>query len=241
MAPSFLDWLNYSPNLSWLDLGCGTGALSEAIIKHCQPAHLTCTDPSPEFLKKAEERLAGKADFAVGNAMAIPGNAESFDVIVSGLALNFFSNVPTAITEMKRVVTPNGIIAAYVWDYADRMDFLRIFWDTACELNPEACKFHEGVRFSICNASRLEAAFIEAGLVDVYTANLDINTIFKDFDDYWQPFMGGQGPAPGYVASLTDNEREALKEALYEKLNLQIDGRIKLLARAIAVKGMKKL
>lgn len=238
MAPVFLDWLKPSPDLNWLDLGCGTGALSETILAHGRPARLICTDPSQDFLQQTQERLAGKADFAVGNAGAIPVDSNTVDVLVSGLALNFFPDLPAALAEMKRVVKPGGTIAAYVWDYAGRMDFLRIFWDIACELHPEACHLDEGIRFPICHADRLEGAFREAGLTEISTAHLDVNTVFENFEDYWNPFLSKQGPAPGFVATLSDHQKEALREALYTKLHSRKDARISLLARAIAVKGI---
>jgi trans-aconitate methyltransferase len=92
IAPLFLSWLNIPNSLSWLDLGCGTGALSEAIIRNCKPAHLTCIDPSSEFLNKTQERLSNSATFVTGNSSNIPLPNNSVDVLVSGLALNFFHN-----------------------------------------------------------------------------------------------------------------------------------------------------
>ena len=130
-APLFLKWLNVPYHLSWLDIGCGTGALSEAVYNNCKPANLSCIDPSIKFLEKTKERLPEEVDFAVGTASNIPKANDKFDIVVSGLALNFFPDLPSAFSEMKRVLKPNGTIAAYVWDYSGRMDFLRHFWDAA--------------------------------------------------------------------------------------------------------------
>jgi ubiquinone/menaquinone biosynthesis C-methylase UbiE len=240
MAPVFLEWLNCPANLLWLDIGCGTGALSEAIFKHNKPAKLSCVDPSSEFLEKAMQRLSGNVDFSVGNASDIPRDSQIFDVVVSGLALNFFPDVNSAFAEMKRILKPNGTLAAYVWDYNDRMDFLKLFWDIACELDPDAQKLHEGFRFPICHPFRLVEIFEKAGLSDIKTSNLDISTVFRDFNDYWNPFLGGQGPAPSYVATLNEDKREQLKKALYKKLPIESDGSIKLLARAIGIQGTYK-
>ncbi|HKH63772.1 MAG TPA: class I SAM-dependent methyltransferase [Flavitalea sp.] len=238
IAPMFLNWLSCPHNLSWLDLGCGTGALSEAINKHCKPAHLSCIDPSAAFLHKAKERLIADADFSVGSASAIPKDSRTFDVVASGLALNFFPDLPAALAEMKRVVKRNGTIAAYVWDYSDRMDFLRLFWDATREVNPEDYKFDEGIRFPICNANHLKDAFQEADLNNIETSNLDIHTVFKNFDDYWNPFLGGQGPAPSYLASLNEDLQNKVKDIVLKKLSIAPDGSIRLLARAIAVRGV---
>lgn len=240
MAPVFLDWLNFPINRSWLDVGCGTGALSEAIYKKCKPANLTGIDPSAGFLEKAKMRLPHDVDFSPGSASSIPKADGAFDIIVSGLALNFIPDLDKAFSEMKRVLKANGTIAAYVWDYADRMDFLRIFWNTACQLQQDAREFDEGFRFPICNIQNLMYAFQEAGLVEIETSYLDITTGFKNFEDYWNPFLGGQGPAPGYLASLPAELREELKNTIYRNLPVAADGSINLLARAIAIRGIVK-
>ncbi|MBD0278959.1 MAG: methyltransferase domain-containing protein [Flavisolibacter sp.] len=237
IAPEFLDWLNAPHHLAWLDVGCGTGALSEAIYRKCQPATLCCMDPSAGFLEKAKERLSGAADFIIGDASHIQKVNHSFDIVVSGLALNFFPDLTPAFSEMKRVLREKGTIAAYVWDYADRMEFLRLFWDAACALDPDARNLDEGVRFPICHPNNLSNAFEEAGLKYVATTYLQINTIFRNFDDYWNPFLGGQGPAPGYLASLPEQLQQELKAKVQKKLPFEKDGSIRLLARAIAVQG----
>jgi SAM-dependent methyltransferase len=237
MAPVFLEWLHFPDNMSWLDLGCGTGALSEAICLTNNPSGLCCIDPSAEFLEKAKQKLPGNDDFAVGSASVIPKPNEMFDIVVSGLALNFFPDLPQAFLEMKRVLKPKGTIAVYVWDYAGRMDFLRLFWDAASQINPNAHKLDEGIRFPICNPDNLRNAFQQAGLSEIATTQLDINTVFKNFEDYWNPFLGGQGPAPSYLASLPPHQQEELKTILHKKLHIDQDGPIKLLARAIAVRG----
>ena len=202
MAPLFLDWLAFPKNKSWLDLGCGTGALSEAILLKSETSHLACTDPSEAFLSQAALRLKAAVELKQGSATSIPFAEHHFDIVVSGLALNFFSNVDEALQEIKRVLKPGGTIAAYVWDYAGKMEFLRLFWDAAIEADPTSRSLDEGIRFPICNATVLEKTFLQAGLAKVSTTALDINTVFNDFDDYWLPFLGAQGPAPGYLTSL---------------------------------------
>ncbi|MCB0528728.1 MAG: class I SAM-dependent methyltransferase [Saprospiraceae bacterium] len=237
MAPVFLNWINIPDNLSWLDVGCGTGALSEAIFQVNRPAYLCSVDPSPEFLEKAKAKKSFTADFFTGNASSLPLPDHTFDIVVSGLALNFFPDPSAALSEMQRVLKKDGAIAAYVWDYAGRMDFLRLFWDAAGEIDMNASKLDEGNRFPICNADHLRKQFGQSGLTDIETTFLDINTVFRDFEDYWNPFLGGQGPAPGYLASLDDDLQERIKNRLHKKLQAGPDGSIKLLARAIAVRG----
>lgn len=237
MAREFLNWLHLPHHLSWLDIGCGTGALSEMIFQHCKPSHLTCIDPSEDFLIRAKERLNNKGKFFVGRATDIPRENNSIDVVVSGLALNFFPNLESALTEMKRILKPGGLIAAYVWDYSDRMYLLRYFWDAAILIDPNSRNLDEGIRFSICSPSYLKSAFQLAGINELKVTTLDIPTLFKDFDDYWNPFLGGQGPAPSYLTSLSKDLQVELKKEIYNKLPIEPDGSIKLLGRAIAIKG----
>lgn len=237
MALEFLKWLNLSHNLKWLDIGCGTGALSEMIYQHSKPSQLTCIDPSKEFLTKAKERLNNKVEFFVGSATDIPKENNSIDAVVSGLALNFFPELDSALIEMKRISKPGGLIAAYIWDYSDRMDLLRYFWNAAILIDPNSRELDEGIRFPICNTDNLKNAFKQAGLIEVEVTKLDIMTRFKDFDDYWNPFLSGQGPAPSYLASLSKQYHEKLKKEIYNKLPIEPDGSIKLLGRAIVIKG----
>jgi len=240
IAPEFLKWLNLPSNLSWLDIGCGTGTLSEAIYQQCNPAKLSSIDPSAAFLEKAKEKLSNEIDFTIGNASRIPKTNNSFDVIVSGLALNFFSDLNSAFSEFKRIIKDHGVIAAYVWDYSGRMDFLRLFWDAAIEVNPDSKKHDEGIRFPICQEDNLRNIFLEAGLTNIDTTHLDAHTVFKNFEDYWNPFLGGQGPAPTYLASLSEDLQNEIKNILLKKLPPEPDDSIKLLGRAIAVRGTNK-
>ena len=177
------------------------------------------------------------ARFAVGDAASLPLHDHSVDVVVSGLVLNFVPDLPDALREMRRVSAPGATLAAYVWDYAARMDLLRTFWDAAVALDPAAQPLDEAVRFPICAPVPLADAFGAAGLTDVETAAIEVPMAFRDFDDYWSPFLRGIGPAPGYVASLDDDAATALRERLRADLPTESDGSIRLMARAWAVRG----
>lgn len=237
VATEFLGWLDLPPSLRWLDVGCGTGALTRAIFDRCAPTRLIGVDPSEGFLAEARERLAGNATFHVGDAMALPLPDTSLDVVVSGLVLNFVPNPAAGLAEMKRTAAPGGTIAAYIWDYAERMQLMRHFWDVAVALNPGARPLDEGVRFPLCRPEALTNLFREGGLANVKLAPIEIETRFRDFDDYWNPFLGGQGPAPSYTMSLDESTRMRLRERLRERLPIQSDGSISLIARAWAVRG----
>ncbi|HSQ04707.1 MAG TPA: SAM-dependent methyltransferase, partial [Burkholderiales bacterium] len=125
----------------------------------------------------------------------------------------------------------------YVWDYAEKMELMRFFWDAAVELNPDAAKLDEGVRFPLCRPESLRRSFEEAGLSAVDVTAIDIVTRFETFDDYWSPFLGGQGPAPAYAMSLDAKARVRLQDRLRERLPSRADGSIELTARAWAARG----
>lgn len=239
MAIKFLNWINIPYNKDWLDIGCGTGALSEAIETYNNPSNLSGIDASSGYIEKAKQRISMHQNFKVANVESLPYKDQSFDAVVSGLALNFFPNTQKALLELKRVAKLESVIAAYVWDYAERMEFLRYFWDAAVKIDTSAKNLDEGIRFSICNADNLSKAFKEAGFMEVETSFLDIETKFKDFDDYWNPFLSGQGPAPGFLKSLSKESQEKLKNNICNNLNIEPDKSIKLIGRALVVKGSK--
>ncbi|HWI81556.1 class I SAM-dependent methyltransferase [Ramlibacter sp.] len=238
LAPRFLDWLDVPHGKRWLDVGCGTGALTAAILERCAPAAVFGVEPSEGFLTAAGEQLAGAVTLHQGTATAIPLPDAAVDVVVSGLVLNFVPDQPAALREMARVSGPGGLIAAYVWDYAGRMELMRQFWDAAAALDPAAADLDEGVRFPVCRPAALEKLFVGSGLAAVEVTGLEIATPFKDFDDYWQPFLGGQGPAPAYAMSLDEPARGRLRDRLRSRLPVAADGSIALAARAWAARGV---
>lgn len=237
VAQSFVDWLSASPGLKWLDIGCGSGALSEAIINNHKPASLTAIDQSESFVRTAQKRLGSRAHCRVGNALTLSLEESSVNVTVSGLVLNFIPEPERALAEMRRVTDVGGTVAVYVWDYAGKMDFLRHFWDAAVKLKPEALSLHESKRFPDSNAEALKRLFENAGFVDIETVPIEITTHFRDFDDYWKPFLGGEGPAPSFVLSLDETEKNKLRNTLKACLSKQPDGSIAMVARAWAARG----
>ncbi|MGH2616506.1 MAG: class I SAM-dependent methyltransferase, partial [Thermomicrobiales bacterium] len=181
-----------------------------------------------------------RARFDFGDATALPFDMAAFDAVVSGLVLNFVPEPARAVAEMARVTRRDGVVAAYVWDYAGEMQLIRHFWDAAAAHDPAAQALDEGRRFAhICRPEALSVHWTDAGLREVDVWPIDVPTRFRDFDDYWVPFLGGQGPAPGYVASLGDSQRAALRDQLRATLPTAPDGSIPLTARAWAVRGMK--
>jgi SAM-dependent methyltransferase len=238
VAREFVEWLGVLPGLHWLDVGCGTGALSQAVVEQGAPAAVLGVDSSNGYVAYARARLGDeRVRFEVGDAQRLPVADHAFDAVVSGLVLNFITDVHGAIAEMRRVARFRGTVAVYVWDYGHRMDLMRYFWDAAVALDPRAKELDEGWRFPICHPARLRALFEAAGLQAVQVRAIDVPTVFRDFDDYWTPFLGGQAPAPGYCMSLPEDARAALRDLIRSRLPVDADGTIRLIARAWAVRG----
>ena len=240
VAKEFLNWLEIPSQLQWLDVGCGTGALSQTILETCDPKSVRGIDRSDGFVGYALAKITDpRAEFEVGDAQSLPVNSEMYDSAVSGLVLNFVPEPERMVSEMRRAVKTGGKVAAYVWDYADKMQLMRYFWDAVVALDPAAADLDEGPRFPVCKPDALRKLFENSGLKQVETRAIDIDTHFKDFDDYWQPFLGGQGPAPSYATSLNEEKRNKLRDQIHASLPFEPDGSIPLIARAWAVRGIK--
>jgi len=198
---------------------------------------VTGVEPSEGFLQTARENLAGRAALHRGSATSIPLSDASVDVVVSGLVLNFVPDQRAALLEMARVTVRGGTVAAYVWDYSGKMEFMRHLWDEAGKLDPDVAKMDEGARFPLCNPEALEKLFASAGLEEIAVKAIDIPTLFANFDDYWQPFLGGQGPAPAYAMSLDETARARLRDRIRGRLPTKANESISLTARAWAVRA----
>ncbi len=239
VANEFLVWIDVPATSCWLDVGCGTGALSRAILETASPKEVCGVDPSSGFIDYARN-LTGdvRARFEVGDAQALPYGDAALDAVVSGLVMNFVPEPRLAVAEMKRVARPGGTVALYVWDYAGEMQILRHFWDAAAALDRAARELDEGQRFEICSPEAIQELFSGEGLKDVSVRAIDAHAHFADFDEYWTPFLGGQGPAPGYVASLDAEGQTVLEERLRAQIPAARDGSIDLIARAWAIRAM---
>jgi SAM-dependent methyltransferase len=236
VAAVFVPWLGVPPGGAWVDVGCGTGALASTVLGLAAPARVVGVDLSPAYVATARERVTG-ASFAIGSATALPLPGAAYDAAVSGLALNFVPSPETAVAELARMVRPGGIVAVYVWDYATGMQPIRRFFDAAAEVDPAARDADEGPRFPVCRPEPLAALF--ADLDDVEVEGITVPAVFRDFDDYWTPFLGGQGPAPAYLASLDADRQAAVRDAVRARLPFAPDGSIPLSARAWAVRGRR--
>ena len=240
VAAAFVRWLSLPQGGSWLEVGCGTGALTERILALAVPAAVVAVDASEGYLAHARQAIPdARVRFEVADARRIPVEDSSEDAAVSGLVLNFVPDCERMVAEMARAVRPGGTVAVYVWDYAGRMELLRHFWDAAAALDPAASELDEGRRFPICAPEALGDLWRRARLEAVELLPIDVPTKFRDFEDYWEPFLGGQGPAPGYVASLDERRRRKLHERLRSVIPTTSTGGIELVARAWAVRGTR--
>lgn len=214
LARAFVEWLQPKSSAHWLEVGCGTGAVTSTICELCEPASVIACDPSEPFIAHARKNLSdARASFVVTGAEALPHREGGFDAIVSGLVLNFLPDPGQAVASVRERLRPGGTVAACVWDYAEGMEFLRPFWEEAVASDPRAAPLDEGRRFPLCRTAALASLFRAGGLAQVETEPLEIPTDFVTFDDYWTPFLRGTGPAPSYVASLDPLSRELLRRA----------------------------
>ena len=240
IADEFLSWLGLPSKLRWLDVCCGSGVLTAAIADGCAPLRVSGVDASAQQIEFARShRTHPDVSFETGDARALPIAEANFDVSVCGLGLNYVPEPELAVQEMRRVTVPGGEIAIYVWDYAEGTRFLREFWDVAADVDQEASAYDQGRRFPLCNPEALRKLFEGAGVEHVNTRALDITTRFVDFDDYWQPFLTGQGSAPNYLAGRDERIQNAIRECLRGSLPIGVDGAIALPARAWAVRGTR--
>ncbi|MGZ4537772.1 MAG: class I SAM-dependent methyltransferase [Blastococcus sp.] len=236
VARRFVPWLAAAGG-RWLDVGCGTGALTETVLAVAKPVEVIGVDPSAPFLEYASHHVAGPASFRLGDAQALPVDDASFDVVVSGLVLNFVPDRRAALAEMRRATRPGGTVGVYVWDYPGEMQLVNHFWDAAVILDPAARPLHEGVRFDFCRPEPLRALFVGAGLRNVEVTPIEVPVSFAGFDDYWSPFLQGTGPAPAYTLSLGEAARTNLRDTIRARLPTDPDGSIHLTVRAWGVRG----
>ncbi len=240
VARRFLPVLAAPGGWQWLDVGCGTGALTGEVLAACAPTRVLGVDRSADFVASAAAHVRDpRAEFRQGDAQDLPVADASFDAAVCGLVLNFLPQPATAVEEMRRAVRPGGVVAAYVWDYAEGMQMMRRFWDAAGALDPRARELDEGRRFSLCKPEPLADLLGTVGLRGVEVHAIEVPTVFRDFDDYWSPFLGGQGPAPGYAMALSEERRAALRERVRASLPTASKGGHHLMARAWAARGVR--
>ncbi len=239
LAQEFLKWLGVPAGLRWIDVCCGSGIVTEAIVERNAPASIVGVDVSVEQINFARKHRHAQPNvaFETADAMNLPFAGASFDVAVCGLGLNYIPNPARGLEEFSRVIRPGGTVAVYVWDYAKGARFLREFWDAAIALDADAAAADQARRFPICTLEGLRGLFEQAGLEDLTPHSLEIVTRFTSFEDYWEPLLTGQGSAPGYLATRDIKIQAAIRERLRATLPANTGGAIELPARAWAIRG----
>jgi SAM-dependent methyltransferase len=241
LALPFLDFAGTQDGERVLDVGCGTGHLARAIVERCRPSEVRAIDFAPAYIDYARSRSRdARVVFDVGDACAMKFADHSFDRVLSLLVLHFVPRTAQAISEMRRVTRPGGIVAAAVWDVRGGFVANRIFFDTAAALDPKANdRRARNYTRPMTRPGELAAAWREAGLHDVVESTLGIRMEFTSFEDYWAPYDGREGPAAEYVAALGKVERSRLVDALRAAyLDGEPDGPRSYAALAWAVRGV---
>jgi len=240
-AGAVLTWLGQSPGLAWLDVGCGTGALTQAILDVADPREILGGDRSADFLTTAAGKITDpRVRFAVGDARSLPTPGDAYDVVIAGLVLHHIPNPEPAALEMARAARPGAAVAAYVWDFSGEGHFMEYLWQAATEIDSAATALDPKHRMPICHPEPLAALFRGADLRDVAVDPVTVPIVFRDFDDYWQPhLLSGSSPAQRYVASLDAEQQTALREQLRSILPIAANGSIPLPGRLWAVRGTK--
>ena len=233
LAPLLIAFSGVEPRDSVLDVGCGPGSLTEALAAHVGAENVAAIDPSEQFATATAERVPA-ADVQVGAAESLPWPSDTFDAALAQLVVNFMSDADAGVGEMRRVIRPGGAVAACTWDYSGGMTMLRTFWDAALALDPAAPDEAGTMHFN--DPNKLRELWLRVGLEAVETDALVVEASYRDFDDFWEPFTGGVGPAGAYCLSLDPDRRAALREECRRRLG-DPDGAFTLSAAAWAVKG----
>ncbi|MCA9860826.1 MAG: methyltransferase domain-containing protein [Thermomicrobiales bacterium] len=242
VAPLFLEWIDAGRNGRWLDVGCGTGALIQAILDAEEPKEVVGVDPSSAYIAYARREIRDpRVRYEVGDARALPVASNQYDAVVSGLVINVLppSGQLSAVREMTRAARRGGTVGAYVWDYAGGLAPRALFWSVATALDPAAEELDERVQYPICQPDQLARLFQSAGLHAVETADIELEATFSDFEDYWDPFLAGYGPASAYLLSLPADAQQALRDRLRAELPAAEYEPFRLPIRAFSVRGVK--
>ena len=230
-CPAFLAWLDAPANAHWLDVGCGTGVLTEELARRLGAENVAGADPSP-MLEATAERVPG-IELRQASAEELPWPDDGFDATLSQLVMHFLTDPAAGVDEMARVTRPGGVVASCTWDFAGGgMQLLGTFWQSARAIDPEA----ESESSTMGDRQNLEALWRDCGLQDVETRALEVSSRYEDFEELWSSFSRGVGPAGQHLQSLPPDRQAALKEQYFARIG-EPRGSFELGARSWAVRG----
>jgi len=208
LASGLADLAGVEPGQRVLDVGCGPGSLTAELVRRLGPEAVAAVDPSEPFVAAARARYPG-VDVRVSPAESLPYEAETFDAAIAQLVVNFMSDPVAGLAEMRRVAKAGGAVAACVWDLAGGRAPISLFWQAARDVDAGA---HDESDLPGARAGDLAELFDRAGLRAVEDAVLEASLEYSSFDEWWQPFTFGVGPAGAYAHSLDEERLAALRE-----------------------------
>jgi ubiquinone/menaquinone biosynthesis C-methylase UbiE len=214
LAGTFADAAGVRRGETAVDVGCGPGALTGVLVERLGPDAVAACDPSPGFVAECAARHAG-VRVEPGRAESIPFESGRFDHSMAQLVLHFVSDPAAAASEMMRVVRPGGRVSACVWDFEDGMEMLRGFWDAALEIDPAAPDEAQRLRFG--RAGEIAELFTSAGMNDVVESTLRVSSTYASFDELWESFLAGVGPAGAFCVALGDEDRQRLRAKVFRR------------------------
>ena len=215
LADRFADAAGVERGHTAVDVGCGPGALTGVLVDRLGTDAVAACDPASGFVAECAARHPG-VRVELGRAESIPFDSGQFDHAMAQLVLHFVSDPDRAASEMMRVVRPGGSVSACVWDFDDGMEMLRCFWDAALEIDPAAPDEARTLRFG--RPGEIAQLFESAGMVGVVESTLRVSSSYTGFDELWNGFLAGVGPAGAYCVSLADDDRQRLRAALFRRL-----------------------
>ena len=237
LAPRMIEFAGVDSGMAVVDVGCGPGPLTARLVQLVGPANVAAADPSEPFVAATTERAPG-ADVRQAAAEELPWDDDRFDAALSQLVVNFMRDADAGVSQMRRVTRPGGVVAACTWSYGEDMEMLRAFWDAARRLDSGAPD--EGSTMPYRSTEELEELWQRVGLSDVVTDRLRVETGYTGFDDLWEPFNYGVGPAGAYLAKLDPEQREQLRSELFKGLGEPAGGAAERDGMRRARQGLKR-
>lgn len=231
LADQFVEVADLQPGQRALDVGCGPGALTARLVERLGVEHVAAVDPSAPFVAAVERRFPG-LEVVAASAEDLPFPDDSFDAALAQLVVHFMSDPVGGLREMGRVTRSGGVVAACVWDMVGGVNPLAMFWSAVRDLEPAA---QDESHLPGVSKGHLVELVEQAGLADVTTTELVVSVHYETFDEWWQPYTLGVGPAGNHVAGLDDDGRAALRAHCEAKLG---PGPFDIRARAWSVHGL---